>query len=149
MHRKILFFGIASTYTNECIEIASRLNLKIEGFIHNQDNSDFPKDLKPLYLLSEIGGFSRSTPVVIPLITPTYRKIISSQLEELEFYNYFNLVHPSSNIATSSFWREGFNVNAGVDIGSNCSFGKHVLINRSVSIGHDVTVGNYATFGPG
>lgn len=146
---KILFYGIASSYTYECIEIASRAGLKIEGFIHNQNNEDYPKDMKPLIHLSEINQCDHNIPVVIPLITPGYRKLLEIEISNYGFNLGFNLIHPSAIISQSVKTSDGLNINAGVVIGANTIIGKQVLINRSVSIGHDVIIEDFATFGPG
>ena len=145
---RIFFYGIASSYTYECAEIAHRAGLSIEGYIHNQNNDDYPKDLKPLYLLDQIHECARDIPVVIPLITPGFRKLLESELLSRGFSLFFNLVDPSAILADSVKWREGININAGVVIGANTIIGKQVLLNRSVSIGHDVQIEDYATLGP-
>lgn len=145
----IFFYGIASSYTYECVEIALRAGLSINGFIHNQYNDDYPKDLKPLYLLDQINGCTRDIPVVIPLTTPGFRKLLEIEILRNGFNSFFNLMHPSAIIANSVQWKEGININAGVVIGANTIIGKQVLLNRSVSIGHDVQIEDYATLGPG
>lgn len=145
----ILFYGIASSYTFECIEIANRADLLIEGYIHNQNNDDYPKDLHPLYLLNQINECNQKTPVVIPLITPGFRKLLEVEILANGFNSFFNLIHPSAIIAKSVKYEEGINVNAGVVIGANTTIGKHVLVNRSASIGHDVQIEDYASLGPG
>lgn len=145
----VFFYGIASSYTFECKEIALRAGLRIDGYIHNQNNDDFPRDLKPLYLLNQINECTRDIPVIIPLITPGFRKLLEAEILGHGFNSFFNLVHPSAIIAASVKWEEGFNVNAAVVIGANTIIGKQVLVNRSVSIGHDVQIEDYATFGPG
>lgn len=146
---KIFFYGIASAYTYECAEIAFRAGLSIEGYIHNQYNDNYPKDLKPLYLLDQINECARNIPVIIPLITPGFRKLLEIEILRNGFNLFFNLVHPSAIIAESVKWKEGFNINAGVVIGANTIIGRQVLVNRSVSIGHDVQIEDYATLGPG
>lgn len=147
--RNVFFYGIASTYTFECIEIANRAKIKITGFIHNQNNSNYPKNLSPLYQISQIDLCARSIPIVIPLITPGYRKLIEKEIHEFGFHLLHEFIHPSAIIASSVKWKEAININAGVVIGTNTKIGKSVLINRSVSIGHDIDIGNYVTFGPG
>jgi len=146
---KVLFYGIASSYTHECIEIAIRAGLQIEGYIHNQKTDDYPRDVKPLYFWDQIIECDREIPVIIPLITPGFRKLLVTEILGHGFNFFPGLIHPSAIIAASVKWKEGFNVNAGVVIGSNTVAGKHVLVNRSVSIGHDIEIEDYVTFGPG
>lgn len=146
---RVYFYGIASSYSHECAEIALQTGLQIMGYIHNQNTENYPKDLKPIYLLNQINECDRDTPVIIPLITPGFRKLVETEILKNGFKSFLNLVHPSAIIAASVKWKDGFNVNAGVVIGTNTIVGKHVLMNRSVSIGHDVQIEDYVTFGPG
>ncbi len=146
---KVIFYGIASSYAYECSEIALKSGMQIEGYIHNQDNDNYPRDLKPLFFSDQIKDCDKTIPVIIPLITPGFRKMLESEIRRHGFTCFASLIHPAAVIATSVKWEEGFNINAGVVIGTNTIAGMHVLINRSVSVGHDVIIGDYATFGPG
>jgi sugar O-acyltransferase (sialic acid O-acetyltransferase NeuD family) len=95
-----------------------------------------------------LDSFDHDMPVIIPLITPGYRKMLEMELHDMGFRNLGNLIDPTAIIASTVKWQAGFQVNAGVVIGAHCQFGKQVLINRSVSIGHDVITGDFVTFGP-
>jgi sugar O-acyltransferase (sialic acid O-acetyltransferase NeuD family) len=145
----IYFYGVASSYVSDCLETALRSKIKIKGFIHNQDDTKKIVKFKPLYLLHQIDQCDRNLPVVIPLITPEYRKILEVEILNLGFKLFYDLIDPTAIIASTVKWKKGFNVNAGVIIGSNTSIGKQVLINRGVSIGHDVIIEDFVTFGPG
>lgn len=144
----LYFYGVASSYVYECIEVAIRTGIKIEGFIHNQSDQTLPQDLLPLYSLYQLGQCDRNIPVIIPLITPGIRKLLEIELIAYGFKVFGDLIDHSAIIAGSTHWQAGFNVNVGVVIGSNCILGKQVLINRSVSIGHHIQVGDFVTFGP-
>lgn len=146
---KVYFYGIASSYTYECIEIAERAGVSIAGYIHNKPEIDYPNDLEPIFLLGQISECSRDIPVVIPLITPGFRQRLEGELLGLGFRKFFDLIHPSALIARTVTWNEGINVNAGVVIGAKTVIGKHVLINRSASIGHDATIEDFVSLGPG
>jgi len=148
-NNEILFYGIASAYTYECEETARKLGLEIRGYIHNQNNEDHPANLEPLFMIDDIHKFDRNIPIIIPPITPGFRMVIEKEILEHGFKSFYNLIHPSSVIASSVKWKEGLNVNANVVIGTNTNIGKHVLFNRSVSIGHNVEIENFVTFGPG
>lgn len=145
----VYFYGVASSYTRDCAEIARCSNRKILGYIHNQNTEMDPTCLRPLLKLDQLGSCDRSIPVVFPLITPEFRKRLKAEVLELGFSNFADLRHPSTVIAHSCRWGSGLNVNAGVVVAANTSFGEQVLINRSVSIGHDVVVDNFVTFSPG
>jgi len=145
----VYFYGIASSYVSDSLESALRAKINVKGFIHNQDNDKYLASLKPIIVLKDIESCDKSIPVVIPLITPSYRKKIEQEIINYGFKSFFNLIDPTSIISSTVKWKYGLNVNAGVVIGSNTQIGKHVLINRSVSIGHDNIVEDYVSFGPG
>jgi len=145
---KYLLFGVASPYVFEVIESAKRAHIEIAGFIHNQPHIEVPEGLSPVFNLEQLDSFNRGIPVIIPLITPGYRKKVETQVYKLGFKTFGNLIDPTAIMATSSQWQEGFQVNAGVVIGANCTFGRQVQVNRSTSIGHDVTTGDFVSFGP-
>jgi hypothetical protein len=147
--KEYFFCGIASPYVYDSLEIAYRANIIIAGFIHNKPDIDVPKDLSPVLLLEDLQDLDRNSNIVIPLITPGYRKLIELQLKEKGFSSFPEFIDPTSVIARTAIWGEGFQVNAGVVVASKCSFGRHVQINRSVSIGHDAMIGDYVSFGPG
>jgi len=143
------FCGIASPYVFDSLEIAFRANNHIAGFIHNTPEIEAPADLYPILSLDDLQHLDRNSKMVIPLITPGYRKKIELELIELGFDSFPDLIDPTSVIARTAKWGIGFQVNAGVVIASRCRFGRHVLINRSASIGHDAIVEDYVSFGPG
>jgi len=149
MTNSCYFYGVATPFVYECIEIAARADIRIEGYIHNRTEITPPGDLLPLFILSELKKCDLKIPVIFPMITPGYRKIALAEAKSNGFLVTANLVDPSAIIAGSATWAGGLQVNAGVVIGARCSFGIQVLVNRSASIGHDVVAGDYVTFGPG
>lgn len=149
MDKDVYFYGVASSYVGDCAEIASQSNRNVIAYIHNRDPEETPTDLHPLVQVAELDSLDCSVPVVIPLITPGFRKRLKSEVLAHGFLGFADLRHPTAVIASSCSWGSGLNVNAGVVVAANTVFGEQVLINRSVSIGHDVEVGDYATFAPG
>ncbi|MEM0966794.1 MAG: NeuD/PglB/VioB family sugar acetyltransferase [Verrucomicrobiota bacterium] len=145
----VYFYGVASSYTKDCAEIADQSKRKILGYIHNQPTEPVPDGLEPLFQISDLGHCDRNIPVVIPLITPNFRKRLKVEVLDHGFRAFADMLHPSAVIARSCRWGPGLSVNAGVVVAANTHFGEHVLINRSVSIGHDVEVEDYVSFGPG
>ena len=99
--------------------------------------------------MDQINECVRDIPVIIPLITPGFRKLSKQKYSVMDSTHFTTWCIPSAIIAASVKWQAGFNVNAGVVIGTNTIVGKHVLVNRSVSIGHHVQIEDYVTFGPG
>lgn len=149
MIKNCFFYGVATPYVYECMEIAARADIRIKGYIHNRPEITPPGDLLPLFTLVELEKCDRKIPVIFPMITPGYRKIAFEEAQSHGFLIAGNLVDPTAIIARSATCAGGLQVNAGVVIGARCSFGIQVLVNRSVSIGHDVVAGDYVTFGPG
>jgi len=146
--KKCLFYGVGSSYVYESIEIARRAGIIVAGYIHNQPDQPAPVDLSPLYMPDHLERCDHALPVIIPLITPGYRKKVVEELQVRGFGVQGDLIDPTAILAGTVTWQDGFQVNAGVVVGVRCRFGRQVLINRSVSIGHDVTTGDFVTFGP-
>jgi sugar O-acyltransferase (sialic acid O-acetyltransferase NeuD family) len=145
---KCYFYGVATPYVYECIEIAQRAGVGIAGFIHNLPELACPGDLRPVFIIPELENCDRDIPVIFPMITPGFRKIALAEAIANGFLHQGNLIDPTSVIARSSHFGAGLQVNAGSVIGANCRFGDQVLVNRSVSIGHDVVAGDFTCFGP-
>jgi sugar O-acyltransferase (sialic acid O-acetyltransferase NeuD family) len=143
------FYGVASPYVYECIEIAGRLGVQIAGFIHNRPELPCPGDLYPLFTFPSLEKCDRQIPVIFPMITPGFRKIALAEARENGFLFPGSLLDPTSVVARSVIYDEGFQVNAGSVVGAKCRFGRQVLVNRSASIGHDVIAGDFISFGPG
>jgi sugar O-acyltransferase (sialic acid O-acetyltransferase NeuD family) len=143
------FYGVSTPYIYESIEIAARANVRIAGFIHNRPELPVPGDLEPLFILPNLDKCDRNIPVIFPMITPGFRKIAANEAREHGFLLHGSLIDPTSVIARSCDYGDGFQVNAGVVIGAKSRFGLQVLVNRSASIGHDVICGDYVSFGPG
>jgi sugar O-acyltransferase (sialic acid O-acetyltransferase NeuD family) len=148
MQKRLLFYGIGTPYLFECVEVADRAGFVIEGYIHNMPGTAPPEGLHPVYHEANITECPRGIGIVIPLITPGFRKLAEEQALEMGFSEFLSLIDPSAVVARSARWGDGFQVNAGVVVAANCKFGRQVMINRSASIGHDVEAGDYATFGP-
>ena len=146
---RCLFYGVASAYTHECIEIARRAGIEIRGFVHNLDPNLAPRDLAPLRQPDALSAEERRLPLVFPLITPAWREVLARQTTALGCAEAGMLIHPSAQIAETSPPAPGFNANAGTVIGARSRICRHVLLNRSASVGHDVTLDDYATIGPG
>jgi sugar O-acyltransferase (sialic acid O-acetyltransferase NeuD family) len=146
---KCYFYGVASPYVYECIEIAGRAGFQVAGFIHNRTELASPEDLHPLYIVPGLEKCDRNTPVIFPMITPGFRKIALDEALANGFRFPGSLIDPTSVIAKSAVYKVGLLVNAGAVIGAKCRFGTQVLVNRSASIGHDVVAGDFVTFGPG
>jgi len=145
---KCYFYGVASSYVYECIEIAGRLGIQIAGFIHNRPELPCPGDLYPLFTMPGLEKCDRQIPVIFPMITPGFRKTALTEAQGNGFLLHGSLIDPTSVIAKSAIYDEGFQVNAGSVIGAKCRFGQQVLVNRSASIGHDVIAGDFVSFGP-
>lgn len=142
------FYGVATPYVDECIEIAGRAGIQIAGFIHDHPELPVPGNLHPLFTLADLTKCERKIPVIFPMITPGFRKMALTEALGNGFLFQGNLVDPTSVIAKSAIYEQGLQVNAGSVIGANCRFGQQVLVNRSASIGHDVIAGDFVSFGP-
>ena len=147
---RIVFYGVASEYAYEAMEIALRGKLDVAAYIDNVNTEPASSVLSPLLVPDELEPELLQLPVSIPLITPGYRKKLVAEIQERGFSaGFYDLIDPTAVVPTTARWGAGFHVNAGVVIGANSQFGKQVQINRSASIGHDTVSEDYVTFGPG
>lgn len=149
--RVVVLYGIASAYVHEAVEIALRAGVTIAAFVDNMPTPaarEYP-GLEPVLRPDACDDATRAHPIAIPLITPAHRKQVLAEAAGTGFTRAATLVDPTSILARSAVFGEGFQVNAGVVVGANCAFGRQVLLNRSASIGHDATVGDFASLGPG
>jgi sugar O-acyltransferase (sialic acid O-acetyltransferase NeuD family) len=147
-----IFYGVASRYVYEVIEIARRSNIDITAYIDNRltalPAAEPALPLPPLTPLQALDQKLFCFPAHIPLITPGYRKQLVAELKNYGVVDFASLIDPTAIVARSIQHGDGFSVNAGVVIGANSCFGNQVLINRSVSIGHDADVDDFVSFGP-
>lgn len=147
-----IFYGIASRYVYEAIEIARRSHTVIDAYVDNRaDTSSVfspPLPLQPISIVQVLEKNFFGLPAHIPLITPGYRQQIVMELKTYGMTAIASLIDNTAVIAQSASYGIGFSVNAGVVIGANSRFGDHVLINRSASIGHDADVDDFVSFGP-
>lgn len=146
---RCIVYGIGSSYLLETVEILRRAGIEVTAYINNQPSSDDPAAVAPVVAAADIDSDWLGLPVVFPLITPAYRKRLENEVRRLGFTNFPVIVDPSSTVAESGTYDEGFLVNAGSVIGAGCRIGRFVLINRSASLGHDVLCEDFVTVGPG
>jgi sugar O-acyltransferase (sialic acid O-acetyltransferase NeuD family) len=145
---QLVLYGIGSRYVYEAREIALRAGVEIRAFVDNMQTSATFPDLEPVFHAGQCDDTIKSLPTIIPLVTPGHRKLLSREMQQLGFSTAGVLIDPSSVIAESATYEDGFHINAGTVIGANSHFEEHVQVNRSVSIGHDAVVEAFASFGP-
>ncbi len=145
---KYILYGIASSYVYDVHESARRLGWELGALVHNVKEGEVPTDLGPIVNLREMADEWRETAILIPLITPAFRKSAEGELRTRDFLHFPTLVDPSSGVASTSQLAEGVLVNAGVVIASKCQLDRFSLVNRSCSVGHHCHLEAYATLGP-
>jgi sugar O-acyltransferase (sialic acid O-acetyltransferase NeuD family) len=146
---RCIVFGTGSSYLGDVLEMLRRSDVEVEVHINNLPGSDNPEGIAPIAAHTEILPEWLKLPVVIPLITPGYRKAIEAETRALGFSEFPVLSDPSSVVARSGTYGEGMLVNAGCVIGAGGRIGRFFLVNRKASVGHDVVAGDYVTIGPG
>jgi sugar O-acyltransferase (sialic acid O-acetyltransferase NeuD family) len=144
-----LLLGVGSPYVYEVHESLLRDSWSVRAFIDNQNKGEGPRDLGPVCNLNETPGDWLGLPVLIPMLTPGFKKAIHAQAIEAGFAAFPAHVDPTAIIASSAQLAEGVLINAAATIGAKSQLGPFVILNRSASIGHDAVVESFATLGPG
>jgi sugar O-acyltransferase (sialic acid O-acetyltransferase NeuD family) len=144
-----LLLGVGSPYVYEVHESLLRDSWSVRAFIDNQNKGEGPRDLGPVRNLNETPSDWFGLPVLIPLLTPGFRKAIHGQAIEAGFATFPAHADPTAIIASSARLAEGVLINAATTIGAKSQLGPFVILNRSASVGHDAVIDAYATLGPG
>ena len=114
--RVVVLYGIASAYVHEAVEIAWRAGVRIAAFVDNMPAPaarQYP-GLEPVLRPDACDEAIRAHPIAIPLITPAHRKQVLAEAAGTGFTRAATLVDPTSILARSAVFGEGFQVNAGV-----------------------------------
>lgn len=119
------------------IEIINNLNLEI---IHAFDNPKFEIEIKNK-LEGEVynyctGGYS-----------PKVKKSLFEYFK-LPLNGYQNIIHKSSEIASTTKLGKGILINALVSVAPNTILGNFVSVNGNVLIGHHVIINDFVTLNP-
>jgi len=146
---RCIVYGTGSTYLGDVVETLARAGVDVAAYINNLPGSADPEGLAPVAPASEIAPEWLDLPVVIPLITPGFRKALEAETRARGFSEYPVIVDPAAVAARSGAYGEGMLVNAGSVIGAGCRIGRFLLVNRKASIGHDLIAGDFVTIGPG
>lgn len=148
MTRACVFYGVATRYVYDALEVAERAGVEIRAFVHNRSDIDAPAGLVPLIGVEDLEPPLLHLPVCFPLVTPGYRKLLETEAAECGFGALARLVDPTAVIPSRFASGDGLHVNAGAIIGAGCRFGRQVQLSRGASIGHDVVAEDYVSFGP-
>jgi sugar O-acyltransferase (sialic acid O-acetyltransferase NeuD family) len=146
---RCIVYGIGSTYLRDVLETLARSGIDVAAYINNMPGSVDPEGLAPVVGPSEIVPEWLELPVVIPLITPGYRRKLEAETRALGFSEFPVISDATAVVAQSGVYGEGMLVNAGCVFGAGCRIGRFFLVNRKASIGHDLVAGDFVTIGPG
>lgn len=120
------------------IEIINNLNLEV---IHDFKNSKYPF-LKILNKLEDTNGsFSLGG------YTPSVKKSLFNEFN-IPKEKFINIIHKSSEIASTVNIGYGVLINALVSIAPHTFIGNFVSINGNVLVGHHITIGDFVTLNP-
>jgi sugar O-acyltransferase (sialic acid O-acetyltransferase NeuD family) len=146
---RCVFYAVGSTFLYDVQESVQRLGWSVTAYISNRPDLPPPPDVSPLVDARHIDPAWLGDPVVIPLITPGYRRQIADEVEALGFHAFATVVDPTAIVSASASFQPGVFVNSGAIIGAHARLGRLALVNRSASLGHNVTVDEFACIGPG
>jgi sugar O-acyltransferase (sialic acid O-acetyltransferase NeuD family) len=144
-----LLYACRSAYAAEVAEIVWRRDQVVRALVDNVDGDRVESDIAPVLEPKALADGLLDLPVVIPLLTPGYRRDAEAEARSHGLHHFPALADPTSVLASSATLDEGTVVNAVAVIGSNTQIGRFVHVNRTASIAHDDVIGDYATVGPG
>jgi acetyltransferase-like isoleucine patch superfamily enzyme len=145
---RCVFYAVGSSFVYDVQESVQRLGWSVTAYIANRPDLPRP-DLSPLVDANDIHPDWLADPVVIPLITPGYRRQIADEAAARGFRAFATVVDPTAVVASSVTFQPGVFVNAGAIIAARARIGRLALVNRGASLGHAVTVDDFACIGPG
>ncbi len=146
---RCIVYGIGSSYLLEVVEILRRTRVEVVAYINNRPGSEDPAGVSPVVAAADIDPDWLRLPVIFPLITPGYRKMLEDEARRLGFADFPVIIDPFSTVAEAGTYGEGLLVNAGSVIGAGCRIDRLVLVNRNASLGHDVIAEDFVTIGSG
>jgi sugar O-acyltransferase (sialic acid O-acetyltransferase NeuD family) len=147
--KECLLLGVGSPYVYEVHESLVREGWAVRALLDNQSQGVGPADLGEVRNIGDAPPDWFDLPVLIPLLTPGYRKRVAAQAREFGFRNFPPHADPTAVIASTATLAEGVLVNAASAIGAKSRLEPFAIVNRSASIGHDAKIEAYATLGPG
>lgn len=120
------------------IDIVNNLFLPITlTFDHPKFNYNLIKGIK-----NNEGVFS------LGVTNPSVKKAVLENFNITEL-SFINLIHSTSNIASTASIGKGFIIGALSVINAHTKVGDFVSVNRGVTIGHHTIIGNFVTINPG
>lgn len=135
-------FGVASLYAEDLVESAKRLKLSFELI----DNLNLP-----LVAFSEAKKTIEDVnlPIVVAPGFSSQRAAAVSNANRLGARTFYNLIDPTSVIASTVSFGCGNYLNSLVSVGSSTRISCHTNINRSSTIGHHCEIEPFVSTGPG
>lgn len=144
-----ILYGVGSPYVYEIHESLVRLGWTVAALVMNQKGTPRPEGLGRVIAVEQLDDGLRLKPVILPVLTPGYRKAMECETRQLGYRTFATVIDPTAVMAGTATLAEGTLINAAVVLGAKARLGRFVLVNRSASIGHHVTIEDYATVGPG
>lgn len=147
--REIVLFATGSPVLVEFEETLERANIEIALGVSNREGTSYLSDPTRLIASSSVERGILDLPFIIPLFTPTNRKVAADEAAALGFSRPYCLIDPTAVVPRTTDLGGGSYVNAGCVLGAKSRFGSFVFINRASSIGHHAMVGDFVSIGPG
>jgi sugar O-acyltransferase (sialic acid O-acetyltransferase NeuD family) len=143
-----VLYGIGSTFVEATREGLERLGWVVRGGVENVQ-ADFRPDGLRIVRADAVPPSWLELPVVLPVMTPGYRRSLEREALELGFRRLATVVDPTAVVASTVSFGAGAVVIAGTVIGAHTELSRLTAVNRAVSIGHHVRLDEYASLGPG
>lgn len=148
---RYLLFGCRTGYAGDVAEIVLRSGGVIAALVDNLaegEGDTEPSPYGPVIRSSELGAAHRDLAVLVPLLTPGFRRAVEGEARDRGLARFPTLVDPTATVASTAVLGEGTVVNAGVVVGASSTFGRFVHVNRSASLAHDLLVEDFVSIGP-
>lgn len=147
--QKLLILG-TRTFASEVHDLISEIpSLQTSAFVENLDPERCHEQLDglPIVWVDELADLADSHLAVCGMSTTFRRRFVEQAASSgIEFAT---IIHPSSQISSTSTIGEGSIISRGTIVASHTHFGRHVILNRGALIGHHTTIGDYVTIQPG
>ena len=137
----------AGGHCKSLLSCAAAQNIKIDGVI---DSS--PKEQKVLncnVVDEKLHNWDKNNKYLIAVRDQALKKSILKKIKNnIDFPNFFNLIHPSAVVSNGVNLGNGICILAGAYVGPETKIGDHVCINSGCVIEHDCKIGDSTFFGP-
>lgn len=124
--------------------IAEALNSMTEAKIGVFDDQPIDENQSIVFL----GAYNPNLFPDLPIIIGVGSNEVRLKISKLIKHDYFNIIHPSAQIAKTVFIGKGSVVLQNAVIQANAIIGDHVIVNMGAMVDHDNKIGDFVHVSP-